>query len=705
MASWTRSLLYRMRTVLFRPGERFKDLINPVSLCFLNQKQEEAFLAAQADRLASNFRICLGLALAFVALTLLPIFANWPTSGGLFIESSASAQVATNRNMQIVCMAVFLLLGILLSSCQTLRDNLSHGAFEILVLCILLCLLSLTVFCSPWYVCRLHGFDPSGLVTPRSPIDDANVLLRLDAILTAVHLALPLRWAFAWGVGALVVFLYVAAVLALTSPMAEKTVFLNCVQMITLALSSSIGKYYMELNERTAFANITYERVLRVKAEHLLETSQGNPTAKRVESDLASSCKSLAPTTLTDELFSSLEASGEYHDSADKQLKAEQKLKSIEELGIKERWLIPSSRLRVHNDEVTLLGRGGFGLVIEAEYHCAAVAVKASLVPISTDMKELASLANELQLSRRLRHPNIVVFFGACIAPKTGDLWLVMECVRGMSLDKGLQALPPTLSSFRFRLLIALDVGGALSYLHAQRPSVVHGDVKDSNVLLEPTIDGMKAKLTDFGLSRLMKKHARPMGGTCSWMAPEIASDDARVPAPRTDVFSFGMLFCLVATGRGPLEQRKGGVEWPASVPASASCEALYDTCVASNPAARPGMEDVCDVLREMVALASQSRRQQDKESSIPGGGTLSLEEAISRVRSREIGESHRPFHISACISDHSFWDWMETSVSRSRACSADASERQHAASKAATLICPGGNPEENSANDFRIRL
>eukprot|EP00927_Polykrikos_kofoidii_P015077 TRINITY_DN16697_c0_g1_i3.p1 TRINITY_DN16697_c0_g1~~TRINITY_DN16697_c0_g1_i3.p1 ORF type:complete len:396 (+),score=39.12 TRINITY_DN16697_c0_g1_i3:69-1256(+) len=183
MASWTRSLLYRMRTVLFRPGERFKDLINPVSLCFLNQKQEEAFLAAQADRLASNFRICLGLALAFVALTLLPIFANWPTSGGLFIESSASAQVATNRNMQIVCMAVFLLLGILLSSCQTLRDNLSHGAFEILVLCILLCLLSLTVFCSPWYVCRLHGFDPSGLVTPRScltcdeldPYVDVNV--------------------------------------------------------------------------------------------------------------------------------------------------------------------------------------------------------------------------------------------------------------------------------------------------------------------------------------------------------------------------------------------------------------------------------------------------------------------------------------------------------------------------------------------------
>merc|ERR1719203_350677 len=49
-------------------------------------------------------------------------------------------------------------------------------------------------------------------------------------------------------------------------------------------------------------------------------------------------------------------------------------LDDIRKLGKKEHWLIDTSELKLFPDKV--LGEGGFGLVMQAEYHGAAVAMK-----------------------------------------------------------------------------------------------------------------------------------------------------------------------------------------------------------------------------------------------------------------------------------------------------------------------------------------
>ncbi|CAK0904783.1 unnamed protein product [Prorocentrum cordatum] len=127
----------------------------------------------------------------------------------------------------------------------------------------------------------------------------------------------------------------------------------------------------------------------------------------------------------------------------------------------------------------------------------------------------LPQLCNELRALRRVRHPNIVFLYGACMDVDSNKLCLVLEFVDGVPL--GAFCTAPATSSARS--LVVFDVLNALRYLHSMHPS------KDSNILVEERRSGSgrssyRAKLLDFGLSRLVTRNARPLGGTLRWMAP-----------------------------------------------------------------------------------------------------------------------------------------------------------------------------------------
>merc|ERR1719296_554160 len=108
----------------------------------------------------------------------------------------------------------------------------------------------------------------------------------------------------------------------------------------------------------------------------------------------------------------------------------------------------------------------------------------------------------------------------------------------------------PSLTPF-VRYELAVQICSGLSFLHAQQPVLVHGDIKGSNVIVQMSFSKPLAKLVDFGLSRLVTKHVQPLGGTVRWMAPEIIRQ--QIPAPSSDVFSFGRLLFMISTGKQPL--------------------------------------------------------------------------------------------------------------------------------------------------------
>merc|ERR1712241_51416 len=99
-----------------------------------------------------------------------------------------------------------------------------------------------------------------------------------------------------------------------------------------------------------------------------------------------------------------------------------------EHLGHKEHWLIDHRQVEVFVDKV--LGEGGFGTVHRATYFGSPVAVKvAKRLPEANEQRRLPQLCNELQVLRRLRHPNLVQLYGATIETSEQRLRLVLELV------------------------------------------------------------------------------------------------------------------------------------------------------------------------------------------------------------------------------------------------------------------------------------
>ena len=104
-------------------------------------------------------------------------------------------------------------------------------------------------------------------------------------------------------------------------------------------------------------------------------------------------------------------------------------------------------------------------------------------------------------------------------------------------------------------LLLSIQIADALVAAHEQ--SILHGDLKPSNVLLTPEGEPL---LLDFNLSRDFMRFPEVFGGTLAYMPPEYLhlvagnakpnSGDPFNPAP--DIYSFGALVYELLTGRVP---------------------------------------------------------------------------------------------------------------------------------------------------------
>lgn len=197
-----------------------------------------------------------------------------------------------------------------------------------------------------------------------------------------------------------------------------------------------------------------------------------------------------------------------------------------------------------------VLGRGGMGLVYEAEHEMLKNRVALKFLPRSTlsDPMMLRRFRREWEAVGRLVHPNVVRALHA--DEVNGIPFLAMELIDGPDLNKVVH---------RHGLLAPADAAeivrqAAHGLAHAHGQGVIHRDVKPSNLLL--TADGT-VKLLDLGLARFATGGAsdsRLSGtkflGTADYMAPEqwegISAD------PRTDVYSLGCVLFFLLTGKPP---------------------------------------------------------------------------------------------------------------------------------------------------------
>jgi len=200
------------------------------------------------------------------------------------------------------------------------------------------------------------------------------------------------------------------------------------------------------------------------------------------------------------------------------------------------------------------IGRGGMGRVFRARHVRLnrAVAVKFLPPELREDASFEARFVREARALALLSHPRIVSVHDSGITAD-GDSYLVMELVAGGSLATRLPL--PEVDA----LAVMSEICDALAFAHQKR--IVHRDLKPSNVLFDE--DG-RVKLADFGLARFIAAVTEPdtvtapveVLGTPGYLAPE-----ARAGAPpdvRMDVFSAGVLLCVMLSGRLPDGELEG---------------------------------------------------------------------------------------------------------------------------------------------------
>jgi serine/threonine protein kinase/Tfp pilus assembly protein PilF len=215
------------------------------------------------------------------------------------------------------------------------------------------------------------------------------------------------------------------------------------------------------------------------------------------------------------------------------------------------------------------LGRGGMGIVYEAEQLSLARRVALKVLPFASmlDERQLARFKNEALAAAQLQHPRIVPIYA--VGHERGLHFYVMQLIEGETLEhlinrpaaesqsadstgrpfaaSTVHGSPAAFAHFRQYARWIAQAAEALDYAHNQ--GIVHRDVKPSNLMLDHDGDLWVA---DFGLARTGRDATMTASGellgTLRYMSPEQLRSKPGIVDHRTDIYSLGLtLFELVA--------------------------------------------------------------------------------------------------------------------------------------------------------------
>eukprot|EP00931_Biecheleriopsis_adriatica_P075239 TRINITY_DN49155_c0_g1_i1.p1 TRINITY_DN49155_c0_g1~~TRINITY_DN49155_c0_g1_i1.p1 ORF type:complete len:713 (+),score=113.31 TRINITY_DN49155_c0_g1_i1:33-2171(+) len=490
----------------------------------------------------------------------------------------------------------------------------------------------------------LFGLPQSAMASIGNGSDSATVLLISTTVMLAF--ALPVRCSTSW----LMTFFIPLIFFCLTWPLPEGVLDTGGGRVIPFSLLiclqvcvGLINRRTLELADRRLFVNmhsikcnLTKEKVLRCMAEHEAETgrTQHLPKTRPKGTATGSECSHVTKNTACG---SSVILDLDDYNSSDQSMP--QMLEAIKNLGRDEHWLVDTSRFEVFSK--FRLGSGGFGSVCLGRLYGSLTAVK---LISDIDFSKLSSIVTELRILRRIRHPGIVTFFGAAIDADAREIVLVEEHIAGIPLEEAMSSRRPLDLEVRHRML--LGVGNALIYLHDQKPSILHGDLKSANILVTKKYH---PKLIDFGLSKLIDGRSLAEGGTVRWSAPEMFAKTVRTASLASDVFSFGRIVYYILTGCKPLFNLKKDellqcidrkelpdMDWQeVSLVCPDEAKNLAESCCSWDPRDRPSMDDV---IRELYSWKLD--RYSDPTKSPSSSASRS---SIESVLPQTIGTKQNP--------------------------------------------------------------
>ena len=196
------------------------------------------------------------------------------------------------------------------------------------------------------------------------------------------------------------------------------------------------------------------------------------------------------------------------------------------------------------------LGKGGMGEVYLAEDTKLKrpVALKRIAIDLRADPIYRKRFLREAEYASQLSYEHIAGIYD--VFEEGEDIFLVMEYVEGPTLRERLNE-PLGIADF---LAIATQCAAALVEAHER--GIVHHDIKPGNIVITPQGN---VKVLDFGVARrsprvdetasIDSRGSAPIG-TPAYMPPEVLLEKEN--DGRGDIFSLGVVFYEILTGRNP---------------------------------------------------------------------------------------------------------------------------------------------------------
>jgi len=197
------------------------------------------------------------------------------------------------------------------------------------------------------------------------------------------------------------------------------------------------------------------------------------------------------------------------------------------------------------------LGRGACGQVCTVRNRDTNDLFAMKTVSV-VDMGSWEDLRNEIDMQKKLDHPNICKIIESFEDKKHGEVYIIMELCTGGSLVSRMK----THKHGYGEALAATFVEKMLSAtLYCHHHGVVHRDIKLDNMIFGDDREEAELKLIDFGFAKAVTPGKEVMWdqlGTPSYMAPELWTERETPYDSSVDMWAIGVVTYMLLSGQRP---------------------------------------------------------------------------------------------------------------------------------------------------------
>ena len=274
----------------------------------------------------------------------------------------------------------------------------------------------------------------------------------------------------------------------------------------------------------------------------------------------------------------------------------------------------PSSDEHVIDGDIVInkkaIGGGAFGSVFKGKLGGQPCAVKIlhphvlqlfSSLETPVQQEALKRFLEECKILERFRHSNVVKHLSSCTDPRSNLPVLVMELM-DESLTHFLEK-PSTSLSHHTEASLSFDIASALQFLHSE--NIVHRDLCSDNVLLLHTEPIPIAKISDFGMSRILDpdqcRSLTTLGHREAHLPPEARKIASKNYGASLDIFSFGVVVVQIVTKSSKVAREADRDALVEQIEATHPlCNLIHD-CIQYEKRNRPNAKDICHDLESKV--------------------------------------------------------------------------------------------------------